>query len=339
MTGTESLISRLRTWSADPRQIAVSELHGVERGIAVVMRNVYWGRSHGWADLLEEHDLNLVARVPRDLRKLIWLINERVETGEARPVLLFGAQRSGTNMVTHGLAMSPEVAVYNEGDRRAFDNYRLESNDVISGLVRRSRRRFVLFKPLLDSHRALELLDDVEWPNPARALWVYRDVRARARSAVAKFGDSNLRILRRRAEDPGFSHWQLGDRGGLSPASRAILDSFDPFDLSPIDGAALFWLIRNRVYFDLGLTGRDDVCLISYERFLTEPETTMHRVCDFLGFPYRDSLIAHITPRPAPVTTSTDIAPEILELCDQLMTRLQEAEGRQAVSSVGEGHP
>lgn len=323
----------------DPRQIPVSELHGVERAIAVAMRNWYWGRSHGWTDLLEEHDLNPLTRVPRDLRKLMWLISEGGEPGQARPILMFGAQRSGTNMVTHGLAMAPEVEVYNEGDRRAFDNYRLGSADVISGIVRRSRRRFVLFKPLLDSHRALELLEDVEWNKPARALWVYRDVRARARSAVAKFGDSNLRVLRKRVEEPGFKHWQLGDSSGLSPTSRDILDSFDPRRLSPDDGAALFWLIRNRLFFELGLAGRQDVCLISYEHFLTEPESTMRRVCEFLGFPYRDSLIAHIVTRPAPVAITTEISPTILEHCEQLMTRLEEAEAREIASRVGVRHP
>ncbi len=335
----ESLVSRLRDWSTDPRQIPIAELHGVERGVAVLIRNWYWGRSQGWAELLEEHDLNPLVRIPRDLRKLMWRLTEGVESGDAEPVLLFGAQRSGTNMVTHGLAMAPEVAVYNEGDRRAFENYRLRSGEVVSGLVSRSRHRFVLFKPLVDSHRAVELLDHVDWTRPPRALWVYRDVQARARSAVVKFGESNLKTLRRRVEDPAFSHWQLGDGKGLSLKSREILDAFDPNRLSAIDGAALFWLIRNRLFFELGMDTRRDVCLISYERFVGDPESTMRRVCDFLGFPYRSDLIAHIEARQAPSAKSSEIAPAILELCADLTSRLEDAEARQSAPGVVEGHP
>jgi hypothetical protein len=313
------------SWLEDPRRTSVAELRGVKRGAAVVLRNVYWGHTHGWANLLEEHDLNPVVRIPRGFRKWMWRRSNAVEPGQAQAVLLFGAQRSGTNMVTYGLAQAPEFEVYNEGARRAFDNYRLRDMERISALMERSRHQFVLFKPLLDSHLAVRLLDDPEWSRPPRAIWVYRDVRARARSAVAKFGDSNVRVLRQRAVSKAFRHWQLGDSQSPSRESERILDSFDPFELSPLDGAALFWLTRNRLFFELELHTRENVRLVSYERFLADPERTMRGLCDFLELPYRPSLVAHVEPRPPAPGDVTGISPRILEMCDDLSLLLSQA--------------
>ena len=147
--------------------VPVAELSGLRRVAAVAARNVYWGRSHGWANLLEEHDLNLRVRAPRELRKFLWRRRSPSPPGTARPVFVVGVQRSGTNMLTHGLAMSPEFEVYNEGNRRAFANYRLR-DDHIAALVSRSRHCYVLFKPLVDSHRIRELLDDLGTETPPR---------------------------------------------------------------------------------------------------------------------------------------------------------------------------
>lgn len=322
----QPLKSTLETWFEDPRNLPVAELRGPKRTLAVVMRNLYWGRTHGWANLLEEHDLDPRVRVPRDLRKWRWRRRHGSTLRDARAVFLFGAQRSGTNMVTHGLAMAPEFEIYNEGDQRAFDKYRLRDRETISGIVSSSRHDYVLFKPLLDSHLAPQILDDYAGSPTPRAIWVYRDVRARARSAVAKFGDSNLRALRRWSESPHFTHWQLGDEAGPSEEVVEVLESFDFAELSPLDGAALFWLMRNRLYFKLGLHERSDVRLVSYERFIQDPPVTMRRLCDFLGFPYRSELVAHVESRPPAPGGESGILPPILELCEALSLELAEAE-------------
>jgi Sulfotransferase domain len=305
-----------------PLSVPVAELTGLRRVAAVAARNVYWGRSHGWANLLEEHDLNLRVRVPRELRKFLWRRRSPSPRGTARPVFVVGVQRSGTNMLTHGLAMSPEFEVYNEGNRRAFANYRLRERDHIAALIGRSRHRYVLFKPLVDTHLIGELLDDLGTDTPPRAIWIYRDVRGRVRSELAKFWDSNLRIIRQRTLDPGLRHWQLNDDAGLSEASSALLNSFDSRELTPADGAALFWLMRNRLLFELGLHERDDVHVVSYDRLVAAPEETMRRVCRFLAFPYSSDLVKSIETRPQGPLPSTDIHPEILALCDDLSRRL-----------------
>lgn len=317
---TSKQLSIYRQILADPRSVPVAELSGVARMSAVLARNFYWGRTHGWSNLLEEHDLDLVHRIPRDFQKWKWRRSHRV-IGRATPIFLVGAQRSGTNMVTHGLAYSPEFEIYNEGNRRAFSNYRLKSLDHVSVLIQRSRHPFVLFKPLNDTHRVLELLDDLSSSVRPKVLWVYREVTGRTKSAVAKFGDSNLRVLRRFAEDDGYVHWQLGGSEGLSDASRRIIQRYDVASLTPADGSALFWLIRNRLFFELGLDKRSDVMLVSYDRFISDPELTMNGVCRFLGLSFDAKYIDHVGVR----RTQSDgpkINDELLKECRDLEARL-----------------
>jgi hypothetical protein len=180
----------------------------------------------------------------------------------------------------------------------------------------------VLFKPLCDSHRVDHLLDDVAAPTPPRAVWAYRDVEGRVRSALAKFGDGNLQVLREFATGVTTSRWHTQR---ISAASADLVRSFDYDRLSPASGAALMWLIRNRLYFELGLAGRDDVHLVSYNAFVARPEQTMQGLCAFLGFPWRPELTRHVSGRPPAYQGALDIDPVIRAECEDLSGRLAAA--------------
>lgn len=286
-----------------------------------VRRNLYWGRTHGWRDLVEEHDWNPMVTVPRWTRKRAWALRYGTP-GQAVPVFLVGAQRSGTNMVVHGLAQAPEFDVYNEGDRAAFSRFQLRPDAQIRRLVDASPHRYVLLKPLCDTHRARELLDDMGTARPGRLIWVYRGVDARTRSQLTKFGDSDRRVLREFAVTGSTGRWQVQ---GLPADSIELIRSLDFDTLSPESGSALFWYVRNQLFFQLHLSDRPDVRLTSYEAFLQDPSTTMRALCDFLGFPYSGRLVAHVMPRPTPHRRPLDIDPTIRERCAQLQARLDAA--------------
>lgn len=294
-------------------------------------RNWRWGRTHGWANLLEEHDLDPRVRLPRVARDLRWSLEHRGATGAARPVFLVGAQRSGTNMMVHGLDQAPEVKVYNEGDRQAFHHFQLRELPVIDELVVRCRRPFVLFKPLCASDRTAELLDRARPGPPGRAIWAFRDVEGRVRSQVMKFGDSDLQALRAFVEGRSTTHWQVR---GLSPASAELVRSLDVHRMTPETGSALFWYVRNEQYFERGLDGRDDVVLAEYGAFLADPEGAMRALCSFIGFPYRSQLVAHVQPQQRTPPIPTVIDARVGELCAGLYERLASAYEHQRQSLV-----
>lgn len=285
--------------------------------IGKVRQNWHWGRTHGWADLIEEHDVDPLVRGGRALRKARWRWTTRDRHEPSTPVFLVGAQRSGTNMLAHGLDEAPQFQVYNEGNGKAFRNFRLRSLQTIESLIEGSRAEFILFKPLCDSHRALEMLE--RFRPRARVIWAYRDVDGRVRSALAKFGDSNLRVLRAFAAGEHDEAWQVQ---GMSLENADLIRSFNFDRLSAESAAALFWYIRNSLYFEMSLDQRPDSMLASYDQVLAEPDRVIGAVCAFLGLQFQPELVAHIKPSHLASTKPLAIDGRIRERCAQLQERL-----------------
>jgi hypothetical protein len=300
--------------------VAAPSESGGRRLVRRVRRHARWAKEQGVGRLIEEDQLNPLERIPLAAAKRRWRHAHHVAPN-AVPVFVVGLQRSGTNMLVRGLERSPEFEVRNENDAEAFDRFHLRPDAVIRALVERSGHAYVLFKPLIDSHRTNELLDGLGTPSPGRAIWAYRDVDGRVRSAVAKFGDSNLQALRQIAAGD-TSIWQAG---GLSAERLSLIRSFDLGAMTPESGAALMWFLRNQLFFDLGLDRRDDVMLASYGETVDDPEAAVRRVCAFLEFPYRPELSAHVDRRAAGARPALDLDARVRELCAELERRLSGA--------------
>ena len=293
-----------------------------------VQQHLRWTRTEGVGKLLEESDVHPLQHVQGVYRKVVWRRQTGTRPGTARAVFLVGLQRSGTNMLVHGLEKSPAFDVHNENDRAAFSRFRLRF-DRVEQLVAKSKQGYVLFKPLCDSHRTNDLLDSFDYPTPPRALWAYRGVDGRVRSAVAKFGDVNRRALTEIAASPGpVDRWEAG---GLTDETRELIRSLDPASMSPESAAALFWYVRNSLFFQLGLDQRRDVLLTSYEEFLGDPVASMRRLCAFLELPYDDAYDRLVgagagagarRPGGAP---PVEMDPRVRTLCDGLEERLDAA--------------
>lgn len=292
-----------------------------------MLRHVQWARRDGLARLIEEDELNPVDRVRQCLVKREWRRRHGVAPGQARPVFLVGLQRSGTNMMMRGLDQAPEFEVHNENDRRTFDRYRLRPLPAIESVVKASRHCFVLFKPLCDSHRTDELLNHCFGDVAPLAVWAVRGADGRARSSVAKFGDHDRDVLMTIADDPNAKIWQAQR---LSVDTLETIKRFDCAALSPESAAALYWWARNSVFFDLGLDGRDDVVVASYERFVSNPRQEMRKLCAFLGLELRDGLIDHIDDRYRRRRASALILdPNVRALCEAMEARFDSLASRQ----------
>ncbi len=236
-------------------------------------------------------------------------------------MLLLGVQRSGTNMVTRGLERDPAVEVRNENDGATFERFRLRDLHVVDAVIDDSRHDVVLLKALCDSHRAQQLLDrlgDHDGRPAPRALWVHRHHVARARSAVAKFGDVNRRVLADIAAGGGADRWQAG---GLDDDDIADLARLDPASMDAHSAAALFWWVRNSRVFALGIADRQDVALVAYEDMVERPDVTTQRVCDHLGIAYRPALHVHVEAGRTSVA-DLDLDPRVRQRCEDLRERL-----------------
>lgn len=290
-------------------------------------RHIRWARTEGIGRLVEEDRLDPRERVSTAYRKAAWRRRHGRQPGTARPVYVVGLQRSGTNMLLRGIDSAPEVEVRNENDRKVFHRFLLRSDEVLVDTVTSSRHDIVLVKPLCESHRVDQLLDLPETA-PARAVWVFRDPVERARSEVSKFGDANLRALQTIARGDGESVWQ-GQR--LPGASVDLVRSFDPAHMTPETAAVLFWVVRNGLYFDLGLDRRSDVLPFGYDAFVADPAAQMRRLCDFIGLPYRPSLHDHVVPRTTHGSRPLPVDERVAELAASMLARLGNAAAQDPV--------
>lgn len=310
-----------------PEAALPEDLAAPARARARVRRHVSWARTGGLGRLIEEDDLDARERAGQAIARARWRSAHAVGGGQARAVLVVGVQRSGTNMLLRGLQAMPEVEVHGENDRALFVRFRLRSLERLRRTVADSRHRVVLVKPLCDSHdtdRLLAALSTPTGPQP-RAVWAWRGVDARVRSAVAKFGDANQRVLARIAAQGVDGSWQAGR---MSPLVLDTIRSIGPARLDAYSGAALFWWVRNGLYFGTGLDNRGDVLLLRYEDVLADSQGALGRVCAFAGVPFRPEVAAHVATRTPDRQRPLDLDPRVRALCDTLTERLIRAGSR-----------
>ena len=291
-----------------------------------VRRHIEWVRTEGLQKLIEEDRLDPILRGRLAMSKWHWRRQHGVQRGNARPVFLVGLQRSGTNMITRGIEAAPECAVYNENNGAAFHRFRLRPLPVILDLVTKSAHELVIMKPLCDSHRLDELLA-IGTLQPARAVWIYRSFEGRARSAVAKFGDHSTRVLRAIAAGQGANLWQAQR---LSDESLELVRRLDLHHIDPHSSAAALWCIRNAILFEQAYDRCPDVLVVSYDRFILQPELEMRRLCGFIGLADRPELTQHIDERALRTAKRLDLDPIVRDACERLQARLDTVAVHQA---------
>lgn len=187
-------------------------------------------------------------------------------------------------------------------------NYRIKEGDVVTNTIETSPHRFVVFKPLTDSHRSNEFLDLSE---NSFGIWAFRRVEDRANSSVAKFGSHNLDILREIKAGEGMDRWQAQ---GLSDETREFIKSFDYDSMEPESASAIFWHIRNTIFFDNGLDKNRRVLPLAYEDLVTNPRAIMQGVCRFIGAEFKESMVRNVHAKSIGRAESR-IPPDIQEFC------------------------
>lgn len=263
----------------------------------------------------------LIRRVQR-ARRYLWQRSNLAADLPRRALFVAGCQRSGTNMFLDIAAQSPRTWLYNEGDRAAFENFRLREAERIERLVAKSPAPTVLFKSLCDSHLADRLL--AQQPT-SQLLWIFRNYRDVANSAVRMWGphqrETLLRIRDGAWDELGWRGERLGAES-LGDVKRVCRD-----DLSDHEGAVLFWLLRNRFYFELGLDRRARVLLVRYEDLVSEPERFFARAFDFMDCAFDADFAAGARTTSIGREDPAALHPEIEALAERELERLLQAYG------------
>jgi Sulfotransferase domain len=236
-------------------------------------------------------------------------------------VFVVGCQRSGTTMLINVLGKSAKCRIYNEGKNNpAYDDYRLRSNERLKHLIKKSGRRIVVFKPVLDSQHTDRLLG--LYPN-AKAIWIYRHYRDVANSSVKKWQGDQKEIMCGIAgirKDPKHHQDAIAER--MSQRTVDIVRGLCNLAMSPEDGAALLWYVRNLIYFDLGLEKDQRVLLVRYEDLVTKPEHYFARIFGFIGCYFDDKYVGDIFDTSVNRNAGPPINKEVARLCHEMLQRL-----------------
>ncbi len=241
---------------------------------------------------------------------------------EKQVVWIAGVQRSGTNMMTQILERSFETDVYRESDPAAYINYELRPYNHLQTLVSGSRAHSVIFKALCELQDLKILLDD--FPN-ARAIWMVRRMEDMVNSHVRSvFISSRTRGCGPRminiSREPASEGW----RGlGMSAATRTLLQKHIHPDISHESAVALFWLMRNRLYFELGLDKDPRVVTVSYEDFVSNPYANGTALLEWLGLKASTMILKKVNARSVGRHNPPGIEPAIAKLCLDLYDRFK----------------
>jgi len=239
--------------------------------------------------------------------------------GQRRVLLVFGCQRSGTTMLQQSLLdRSWRALILEEHSRRLVrsddaERLRWQSLDIVAARLRALPFELVVAKPLVESHRAVELLDGC---GQCRGIWMLRHYLAVARSNLQRFGpDNGLRDLRLLAAgSPG--DWRSAAGGDVRERVAGLLAS----GLSQLDAAAAFWWARNRLYLDQQLWADERIRLVRYETLTRRPGECLEALSGFLG---QQLPVSAMAGRARPATAERGVLrPDVEAMCADLLERL-----------------
>lgn len=232
---------------------------------------------------------------------------------------VLGCQRSGTNMLIRTLDRMMEVDRFDEDDPRAFVGNRILGKKIRDRLIARSDASCVIFKPICDSHRALDLFRDHP---PAKVIWIYRHFSDVAASAIQYWGDlSRLFITDLLAGGGDWNQFQWNREGVteemLTPVRAAIKSK-----ITDIDAACIFWYLRNATFFSQMLQSHQNVRLIRYETLVADPGPGFANLCSFLNLAFDPTAVARVHKESVGKGASNPITPNVYTLCEGLLHRL-----------------
>jgi len=252
----------------------------------------------------------------RSFRTTIYRDVNALLGAKSRPVFILGCGRSGTSMLLARLARSWRVEAFNEDRSEAFVNFRLKDLKAIKGLIESSRASLVIFKPILNTHQSRELLDS--FPD-AKIVFVYRQFDDVINSSLKKFGlDNRISHVHSWVKNAFEEFANQPPPQDTQDYVRSIWRQ----DLSVEEGAAIYWLFYNRLYFDLGLYDHPRVRLAQYERLVVEPEVEFMALAGFLGMPFRASMVKGIKTSSIGRDPTPALTHGLRDECEHLMDRL-----------------
>ena len=235
-------------------------------------------------------------------------------------LFILGCQRSGTTMLTEIFERDLNAKVFGEfSELSSIDKKRIRLNPLedIATCFNNINYNFIVLKPIVESQRANILLN---YFNEAKVLWIYRNYKSVISSNLKKFGEFNgfKDILPVVADDQKDWRSEM-----VNVKTRNIFLQHYNSGISKNDASGLFWWLRNRIYFDLGLDKNPGSMILKYEELVKNPNIVMRRVYDRLGIDFpRTKIISKVHSKSINKGDKIELNPKIEILLKKLNSQL-----------------
>jgi len=157
---------------------------------------------------------------------------------------------------------------------------RLNPLPIVKNQLENVQAPLIILKPIVESHRTVELLNHFE---NSRAIWIYRNYKDVAVSNIRRFGEQNPISDLAAVIGGAANNWRAES---VPPDVEEFLRTHFSSEMASQDAAVLFWYMRNRLFFDLELEKNPKVILCRYESLAKHPQCVMPKLYDFLGQKY-----------------------------------------------------
>ena len=276
-----------------------------------------------------------VDRVKTAARRHSWRLAKtarntiRPDQGSRAHVLITGCQRSGTTLLSRIFDADPSAYIFDEisslssGDQD--EGLRLNDLADVSRQLDGRSANLVVAKPLVESQRLTELLDNLD---DTKSIWMYRHYRDVVSSNMVRFGDDNGYSDIAPVVEGDLFDWRSE---ALSDELRKTFASLSAGPLTRDDAAALFWVGRNSHFFSQGLEHDPRVRLQRYADLVSQPEDTMRSIYQFIGRDYPgERILRDIRSSSVGKGSSVELSPHVQSLCDEMLEGLDQAKAVRA---------
>lgn len=217
-------------------------------------------------------------------------------------------------MILDVLNKNPDTEVYFEYDSRLFSDYQHISDSKIVTEVERTPAPVPVIKSLLESHRQNELLDLFDC---SKVIWIYRNVDDVVRSNLAKWPNFRNKIDEiANGED---KTWRSQD---IAESTLSVVRKHYHNDLSHESATALFWYMRNKLFFDQRLDQGNRAILVRYEDVVANPNKAFEMIHKKLDLEFNPKVTKGVHQKSVSGAPLPGIAPEIHDLCTCLTQKL-----------------
>lgn len=242
-------------------------------------------------------------------------------------LFIFGFQRSGTTALLHNIRGNFGFTIFNEFSPlsdKGEEKLRFNPIGEVQRIIHDVDTPYVAVKPLVESQQADYILE--QFPR-AKGVWLYRNYKDVIRSFNKRFGaDSNRLALERIAEGHN-TNWRT-ER--IPDELREVARTYINSELTDIEITALFWYIRNSLYFHHQFDKINNLFLMRYESWVKAPTESLRKLFNYIDYPEHFTITEpNFHQKSINLGTDLDIRPEIDTLCQNMLNQLDEMFYRQ----------